>query len=122
MTTSFDKKSITLEAVRNLVTAAAQKARKMDVPKAIALVDPDGVLKAWSAVSFNMPTHGLGDFIKNDPPLLASFPHQEGMVLFGGRYPITAEGQLISGIGVNGGHYSQDHESAEAALAIVGGL
>ena len=139
MTQSFDKKSITLEASRNIVTAAAQKAREIGVPMAIAVVDPDGTLKAfarmdgaallavriaqqkaWTAVSFNASTHGLWDFIKDDPPLLASLPHQEDMILFGGGYPITVEGQLIGGIGVSGGHYSQDQQCAEAALASVG--
>ena len=139
MTQSFDKKSITLEASRNIVTAAAQKAREIGVPMAIAVVDPDGILKAfarmdgaallavriaqqkaWTAVSFNASTHGLWDFIKDDPPLLASLPHQEDMILFGGGYPITVEGHLIGGIGVSGGHYSQDQQCAEAALASVG--
>ena len=139
MVPSFDKKSITLEAARNMVTAAAEKGREMDVPMAIAVVDPDGVLKAfarmdgaalhavripqqkaWTAVSFNSPTHRLWDFIKDDPPLLASLPHQENLILFGGGYPITDEGHLIGGIGVSGGHYNQDQECAEAGLAAVG--
>ena len=139
MTTSFDKRSVTLEAARNMVTAAARKAQEMGVPMAIAVVDPDGILKAfarmdgaallavriaqqkaWTAISFNTPTHGLWDFIKDDPPLLASLPHQEDMILFGGGYPISVEGHLIGGIGVSGGHYSQDQECAEAALASVG--
>ena len=140
MPTSFDKKSITLESARNMVTAAAGKAQEIGVPMAIAVVDPDGTLKAfarmdgaallavrvaqqkaWTAISFNAPTHGLWEFIKDDPPLLASLPHQEDMILFGGGYPITVEGHLIGGVGVSGGHYSQDQQCAEAALASVGG-
>ena len=139
MTTSFDKKSITLEAARNMVTAAAQKAGEIGVPMAISIVDPDGTLKAfarmdgaallavriaqqkaWTAISFNSPTHALWDFIKDDPPLVASLPHQENMILFGGGYPITIEGHIIGGIGVSGGHYSQDQECAQAGLAAVG--
>ena len=137
--TTFDKKSISLEAARNMVTAAAQKAQEIGVPMAIAVVDPDGTLKAfarmdgaallavriaqqkaWTAISFNAPTHGLWDFIKDDPPLLASLPHQEDMILFGGGYPINMDGHLIGGIGVSGGHYSQDQQCAEVALAAVG--
>lgn len=138
MANSFDKKSITLETARSMVTSAAQKAQEIGVPMAIAVVDPDGVLKAfarmdgaallavrvaqqkaWSAISFNVPTHALWDFIKDDPPLLAGLPHQENMIVFGGGYPITENGQVIGGIGVSGGHYSQDQECAEAALASV---
>ena len=139
MTQSFDKKSITLETSRNMVTAAAQLAREIGVPMAIAVVDPDGILKAfarmdgaaliavrmaqqkaWTAVSLNASTHGLWDFIKDDPPLLASLPHQEDMILFGGGYPITVDGHLIGGIGVSGGNHSQDQQCAEAGLGAVG--
>jgi uncharacterized protein GlcG (DUF336 family) len=139
MATSFDRKSITLEAAQNMINAAAQKAREIGVPMVIAIVDPDGTLKAygrmdeavllsvrvaqqkaWTAVSFNTPTHGLWEFVKDDPPLLASLPHQEDMILFGGGYPITVGGQLIGGIGVSGGHYTQDQQCAEAGLAAVG--
>ena len=139
MTASFDKKSITLEAARNMVTAAADKAKEIGVPMAIAVVDPDGTLKAfarmdgaallavriaqqkaWTAISFSMPTHALWEFIKGDPPLLAGLPHQENMIVFGGGYPISVGGQVIGGIGVSGGHYSQDQQCAEAALAGMG--
>ncbi len=137
--TTFDKKSITLEAAQSMVVAAAQKAQEIGVPMAIAVVDPDGILKAfsrmdgaallavriaqqkaWTAVSFNTPTHGLWEFIKNDPPLLHSLPHQEDLILFGGGYPIRAGGHVIGGIGVSGGHYHQDQQCAEAGLAAAG--
>ena len=127
MPTTFDKKSLTLETARNIVTATATKAQEIGVPMAIAVVDPDGSLKAfarmdgaallavriaqqkaWSAVSFNMPTHGLWYFSKDGPPLLSGLPHQQDMIVFGGGYPITAGGDMIGGIGVSGGHYSQD--------------
>ena len=137
--TTFEKRSINLETARNMVTAAAQKAQELGVPMAIAIVDPDGALKAfarmdgaallavrvaqqkaWSAISFNIPTHGLWDFIKDDPPLLAGLPHQENMIVFGGGYPITVGDQVVGGIGVSGGHYSQDQQCAESGLASIG--
>ena len=119
------------------------------MPIAVAVVDPDGVLtafvrmdvasliairiaqqKAWSAVCFNLTNHGLtnhglttlglSDFIKNAPSLLASFPHQEDMVLFGGDYLNTPGSNLIGGIGVSGGHYSQDQRCAEDGPAAIG--
>jgi uncharacterized protein GlcG (DUF336 family) len=139
MTTSFDKKSITLEAAQTMLAAAAEKAQEIGVPMAIAVVDPDGTLKAfsrmdgaallavriaqqkaWTAVSFSTPTHGLWEFIRNDPPLLHSLPHQQDLILFGGGYPVSVGGQIIGGIGVSGGHYSQDQQCAEAALAALG--
>lgn len=139
MATTFDKKSITLEAAQAIISAAAKKAQVIGVPMAIAVVDPEGTLKAftrmdgaallavrvaqqkaWSAVSFNTPTHELWDFIKNDPPLLHSLTHQQDLIFFGGGYPITVNNQIIGGIGVSGGHYSQDQQCAEAALAALG--
>jgi uncharacterized protein GlcG (DUF336 family) len=139
MPASVDRKSITLEAAHTAINAAAQKAQEIGVPMAIAVVDPDGTLKAfsrmdgaallavriaqqkaWTAISFNLPTHGLWEFIKDDAPLLHSLPHQEDMILFGGGYPIKIEGQVIGGIGVSGGHYTQDQQCAEAGLAAIG--
>jgi len=136
---SFDRKSITLEAAQTMLDAAGKKAQEIGVPMAIAVVDPDGTLKAfsrmdgaallavriaqqkaWTAISFSVPTHGLWEFVKDDPPLLHSLPHQENMILFGGGYPITVEGQIIGGIGVSGGHYTQDQQCAEAGLAVMG--
>ena len=139
MPTSFDKTSITLEAAHQAVAAAAAKAEEIGVPMAIAVVDPDGTLKAfsrmdgaallavriaqqkaWTAISFGLPTLGLWEFIKEDPPLLHSLPHQEDMILFGGGSPINVDGKMIGGIGVSGGHYTQDQECADAGLAALG--
>ena len=139
MPASFDRKSVTLEAAQQAIDAAAAKAREIGVPMAIAVVDPDGTLKAfsrmdgaallavriaqqkaWTAISFGLPTQGLWEFIKDDPPLLHSLPHQENMILFGGGSPISLDGQMIGGIGVSGGHYSQDQECADAGLAALG--
>ena len=139
MPTSFEKSSITLEAAQQAVAAAAAKAVEIGVPMAIAVVDPDGTLKAfsrmdgaallavrvaqqkaWTAISFGVPTLGLWEFIKEDPPLLHSLPHQEDMILFGGGSPINVDGKMIGGIGVSGGHYSQDQECADAGLSALG--
>ena len=75
--------------------------------------------KAWTAISFGLPTQGLWEFIKDDPPLLHSLPHQENMIFFGGGNPISVGGQMIGGIGVSGGHYSQDQECADAGLVAL---
>ena len=139
MPTSFDKSSITLEAAHQAIAAAAAKAEEIGVPMSIAVVDPDGTLKAfsrmdgaallavrvaqqkaWTAISFGVPTLGLWEFIKEDPPLLHSLPHQEDMILFGGGSPINVDGKMIGGIGVSGGHYTQDQECADAGLAALG--
>ena len=65
-----------------------------------------------------MPSDAWHDFIKDDPPLAAgAMDGIDRLVIFGGGYPIKLDGQVIGGVGVSGGHYSQDMEVAQAALA-----
>jgi uncharacterized protein GlcG (DUF336 family) len=139
--TTFDKPSITSALAHRVVAAAEAKAEQMGHPFVIAVVDESGVLKAFSrmdgaallsvqvaqdkaytAIGFGMPTHGWHDFIKDDPPLALGAPSGiDRLVIFGGGYPITIGGKVVGGIGVSGGHYSQDQEVAEAGLAAVEG-
>lgn len=138
MTIAVSKLSITQSACDRLIEAASAKALEIGVPMVVAVVDESGNLKAfrrmdsapllsveiatnkaYTAVSFGMPTHGWFDFIKNDPPLLHGIVHTPRLVVFGGGYPVTVDGQVVGGIGVSGGHYEQDMAVAEAALAAV---
>ena len=59
------------------------------------------------------------DFIKEDPPLLHGIVHTPRLVVFGGGYPVEIDGSVAGAIGISGGHYSQDMEIAEAALAAL---
>lgn len=132
---TFTKSSITSEAAQRMITAAEKKATEMGRPMCIAVCDADGTLKAFSrmdgapllsvqiaqdkaytAVSFNMASHEWYDFIKGDPPLLHGIVKTDRLVVFGGGYPIIANGEMIGGIGVSGGHYSHDMEVAQAGL------
>jgi len=139
--TTFDKPSITSALAHRVVAAAEAKAEQMGHPFVIAVVDESGVLKAFSrmdgaallsvqiaqdkaytAIGFGLPTHGWHDFIKDDPPLALGAPAGiDRLVIFGGGYPITIGGKIVGGIGVSGGHYTQDQEVAEAGLAAVEG-
>ena len=126
-------------AARKIIAGAAQKATEIGVPMCIAVCDTGGNLKsflrmdgaallstqvaqdkAYTAVGFGMPTHGWHDFIKDDAPLASgAVGGIDRLVIFGGGYPITIDGAVVGGIGVSGGHYSQDQEVAEAGLAIL---
>ena len=138
MPNSFPRASITQEAADRLIEAASAKAKEIGVPEAIAIVDESGTLKAFrrmdgapllavdiatnkafTAISFGMPTHEWFEFIKNDPPLLHGITHTPRLVVFGGGYPIKEGDQVIGGIGISGGHYTHDMEVAEAALAAL---
>src|SRR3954467_196805 len=140
MAQTFPKASITTKAARQAIAAAEAKAGELGKPFVIAVVDDGGVLKAFSrmdgaallsvqvaqdkaytAVGFGMPTDGWHDFIKDDPPLAAGAPSGiDRLVVLGGGCPLTVDGQLVGGLGVRGGHYTEDMQVAEAALAELG--
>lgn len=133
---SFQKSSITSEAAERLIAAAEAKSREMGKAMCIAVCDEDGILKAFrrmdgapllsvqiaqdkafTAISFGgLATHEWYDFIKNDPPLLNGIIKTDRLVVFGGGYAIKTEEGIIGGIGVSGGHYSEDMQVAQAAL------
>ena len=139
MAATFDRPSVTAELAKAVVAAAEQKAQEVGQPFVIAVVDDSGVLKAFSrmdgapllsvqvaqdkaytAVGFGMPTHGWHDFVKDDPPLaMGAAPGIDRLIVFGGGYPIKIRDRVVGGIGVSGGHYSQDMEVAQAGLSAV---
>lgn len=133
---TFQKSSITSAAAQRIITAAEAKAREMGKPMCIAVCDGDGTLKAFSrmdsapllsvqiaqdkaytAISFGMATHDWFEFVKNDPPLLHGIIKTDRLVVFGGGFPIMTEEGMIGGIGVSGGHWTDDMEVAKAGLA-----
>jgi uncharacterized protein GlcG (DUF336 family) len=135
---TITRRHVSLEAAEALVAAAKVKAAEMGIPAAIAVVDGDGTLKAfarmdgaallpvriaqqkaWTAISFGISTAAWWDMVRDDPPLLHGILHQQDVVVFAGGVPITDGDEVVGGIGVSGGHYTQDQEIAEAALAAV---
>lgn len=135
---TFQKSSITVAAAQRMIAAAEAKATEMGKPMCIAVCDSDGTLKAFSrmdgapllsvqiaqdkaytAISFSMATHEWFEFVKNDPPLLHGIIKTDRLVVFGGGFPINTEAGMIGGIGVSGGHWSDDMEVAKAALAAL---
>jgi len=135
---TYDKKSISLEMAKKMTEAAEKKANENGVPMVIAIVDESGKLKcfsrmdgapllsiqvaqdkAYTAIGFGMATDEWYPFIKDDPPLLAGAPHLPRLIIYGGGYPIKIDGVIVGGIGVSGGHYTQDMECAKAALEIL---
>jgi len=138
MARTLTKASISNEAAIEAIRAAETKAVEIGVPMCIAVVDESGILKgfsrmdgaallsvdiaqdkAYSAVSFGIPTHGWFDFIKDDPPLLHGIIKTPRLTVFGGGYPISIDGAVVGGIGVSGGHYEQDMVVAQAGLEAI---
>ncbi|MCW2916047.1 MAG: cobalamin adenosyltransferase [Actinomycetia bacterium] len=76
--------------------------------------------KAYTAAGFGMPTDQWHEFIKSDPPLTIGAPTGiDRLITFGGGLPIVVDGHLIGGIGVCGGHWSDDMKIAQAGLTAL---
>lgn len=140
MSDTYNKPTISSDLAHRVVAAAEAKAKEMGHPFVIAVCDESGVLKAlsrmdggallsvqiaqdkaYTAVGFGLSTDGWHDFIKNDPPLaLGAVGGIDRLVVFGGGYPIKIGDAVVGGIGVSGGHYTQDMEVAKAGLAVLG--
>ncbi|HEX5190179.1 MAG TPA: heme-binding protein [Streptosporangiaceae bacterium] len=140
MAATFDRPSVSTELAHAMIGAAERKAAEMGHPFVIAVVDDAGVLKAFSrmdgaallsvqiaqdkaytAAGFGLSTDGWHEFVKDDPPLaLGATAGIDRLIVFGGGFPITIDGQVVGGIGVSGGHYTQDMDVARAGLAVIG--
>ena len=133
----YDKPSIGAALARRVIDAAVAEASTTDTAFTIALVDESGVLKAfhrmdgapllsvqiaqdkaYTAAGFGISTDAWHDFIKDDAPLAdGATAAIDRLVVFGGGYPIVVDGHTVGGIGVSGGHYSDDMRIAQAGIA-----
>lgn len=140
MSEVFEKTSVSTELAHKIISAAEAKAASIGVPMTVAVCDESGVLKAlsrmdgaallsvqvaqdkaYTAVGFGMPTDAWHGFIKDDPPLATgAVGGIDRLVIFGGGYPIKVGDRIVGGVGVSGGHYSQDMEVARAGLSATG--
>ena len=135
MANTITRTSLSAEAAKKMIAAAEAKAEEMKRSMVIAICDESGNLKAfsrmdgapvlslqiaqdkaWTSVSYGVPTDQWFEFIKNDPPLLHGIVHTPRLIVFGGGFPIKIEKQLVGGIGVSGGHWKEDMEVAQAGL------
>ena len=139
MAATFERSSVTAELARAMIDAAERKAADMGHPFVIAVADESGILKAfirmdgaallsvqiaqdkaYTAAGFGLSTDGWHEFVRDDPPLaMGAAPGIDRLVVFGGGYPIKIGDAIVGGIGVSGGHYTQDMEVAQAGLAVV---
>ncbi|MGR6917673.1 GlcG/HbpS family heme-binding protein [[Actinomadura] parvosata] len=136
---TIQRPSISHAAAQAVVEAAVRAARDTPVAYAVAVVDAGGHLtafarmdgapvmaiqvaqdKAYTAAGFGMSTERWHEFIKDDAPLALGAPAGvERLVAFGGGVPIVVDGHVVGGVGVCGGHWSDDVKIAEAGLAAL---
>src|SRR6266849_8382752 len=127
-----NKKSLTLEAAKQIAAAAEKEAAGSKLTMVIAILDDGGNLlylermdetqigsievaiqKGRSAVTFKRPTKVFEDAVAGGRTALLRLP---GAVPVEGGLPITVDGKIIGAIGVSGGTSPQDGEVGKAAL------
>ena len=127
---------LTYEGAAKLLTAAVAKARDMNVPQCICIVDTGGHLltmarmdgafalsvdtalrKAQTAAAYGIPT---GDIAAGIDLKLAIATEGRRINLPGGL-PVIVDGHVIGGIGVGSGTGELDKEVAKTALAAIAG-
>ncbi|MSQ65488.1 MAG: heme-binding protein [Limnohabitans sp.] len=127
------------ESVQLALSAAADKAQQLEVAVNIALVDASGVMvgflrmnnaplhsidialdKAYTAVSFGVPTGQWTDILKNHSPAARNgLVARDRFVGFSGGLPLQHEGARIGGIGVSGGSEEQDEIIARVGAEAI---
>jgi glc operon protein GlcG len=131
--------TISLETALAILAGAEAKAREINVPMYIVILDESGVIKAahrmdgngmastelaprkaFTALAFRNATHTLAEANASDPARVVSIGANPRFTLLGGGVPIRIGGQVVGGIGVGGGSAQQDLEVALAGLAAAG--
>ena len=122
---------LTGDGALKLLNAAAAKAREMNVPECISVVDAGGHLlaflrmdgafvlsidtslrKAMTAASYGEPTGNLREGID----LKLAIATEGKRINLPGGLPVIVDGQVIGAIGVGSGTGEQDRQVAAAAL------
>lgn len=139
MPTVIHRKSVSSQAALTAVAAAVEHGRALKCNMVAAVVDCGGNLlaclradgaflhsiaiaqdKAYTAAGFGISTAALYEAVKEPASLRDGIMHRDRLVLFGGGFPILADGEPIGGIGVSGGSEEQDSRCAQAGLAAIG--
>jgi uncharacterized protein GlcG (DUF336 family) len=127
---------LTLEGAMRLLQAGIAKAKEMNVPECISVVDTGGhllafarmdgaftqsmdtsLMKAMTAASYGVPT---GDIAAGIDIKLAIATQGKRINLPCGL-PVIVDGHVIGGIGVGSGTGEEDRQVANAALAAFPG-
>ena len=131
---------LTYEGARAVLEAAAKKAKEMNLPICIAVVDEGGHLLAFARKDDAKPSSAAVAITKATSAALrraptGPLPNEEnvsvllslGMPLASGGHltcvrgglPLVWEGTVIGGIGISAGTEQQDEEIAQAALNVL---
>ena len=128
---------LNLATAKQLIEAAEQTAAEdVGQPMVITVANSEGNLiaqhrmddawlasvsisrnKAYTAAALDMPTHDLAEASEPGNSLYGlQTTDDNNIVIFGGGYPLTRDGEVVGAIGASGGEVSQDREVAEAGV------
>jgi uncharacterized protein GlcG (DUF336 family) len=130
---------ITADQARSIVAAGEARAREINVPVNIAVLDAGAHLKAFSrmdgallgsidiamgkartAALFGLASETIWEFAKPGSSSPGLENTNGGLVPFAGGIPVrNAAGALIGAVGISGGAVAQDLSIAEAAVAAI---
>lgn len=136
---TLPQKPVLMLAIAKKIAAAAEaEALKQGWPVVIAVVDDGGHLiclhrldnaqygsveiairKAQSAVAFKRPTKAWEELLASGQQRVLNLP---GVLSSEGGVPLTANGQIIGGIGVSGVKSSEDGQVARAGAVALSDL
>jgi uncharacterized protein GlcG (DUF336 family) len=136
---TIQQESVSLDDARRLISAAEKKARELESPSNIAVVDAGGNLvahirmdgawigsvdisinKAFTSRAFDISTKALADNAQPGDQFYGIQESNHGrVVVFAGGIPLERDGQVLGAVGVSGGTGDQDHAVAEAAVAAL---
>jgi uncharacterized protein GlcG (DUF336 family) len=128
--------AIDLETAKELVAAAEKRADEIGQPMVVTVANGEGNLvaqhrmddawlasvsisknKAYTSAALDTPTHELAESSEPGNSLYGLQTTDEGrIVVFGGGYPLTKDGDVVGAIGASGGAVEQDRTVAEAGV------
>lgn len=132
---------LTAEQVQAALKAGIAKAKELNSPSSIAVIDAgrnlvgflrmDGALlasieisqgKAYTARSLNMKTGDVTQYVQPGGPFYGmETSHRQPLVVFGGGVPVTRNGQVVGAVGVAGGMIPDDEAVAETVAGALAG-
>jgi uncharacterized protein GlcG (DUF336 family) len=136
---TIQQESVALDDARRIISAAEDKAREIESPSNIAVVDAGGNLvahirmdgawigsvdiainKAYTSRAFDISTRELADNAQPGDQFYGIQESNHGrVVVFAGGIPLERDGQVLGAVGVSGGSGDQDQAVAEAAAAAL---
>ena len=128
--------TVNLETARRVIEAVETKARSLDCPVNIAVVDAGGNLvaharmdnarigaidiainKAWTARALDTATDDLAKLTQSGQQGFGlNTTNNSRVVIFGGGIPVKINGVVIGAIGASGGSVEEDIMVARAAV------